>query len=104
MILKNRNIDFDPNEFALTLQQINGSKDDPAEGVVTRYSAELKWVEPFVTQKSQTLNLEIQSWQHGDPTRNYLFVGVSPRETTAEIWKEMRPIRDSFYESNRDHE
>ncbi len=64
---------------------------------LTEYAASVKWTEPFVTQKPQTLNLIIQAWT-GKTTRNgYLFVCVSPHEFKADIWQSMQNIRSTFY-------
>lgn len=64
---------------------------------LTEYSAMVKWIEPFVTQKSQTLNLIIQVWTDKTTMHGYLFVCVSPQDFKAKIWQSMRNIRGTFY-------
>ena len=64
---------------------------------LTEYSATVKWTEPFVTQKPQTLNLIIQAWTGKATKHGYLFVCVSPQDFKAKIWRSMRDIRSTFY-------
>ena len=64
---------------------------------LTEYSATVKWTEPFVTQKPQTLNLIIQAWTGKTTKHGYLFVCVSPQDFKANIWQSMRNIRSTFY-------
>jgi hypothetical protein len=61
--------------------------------VVTGYSGELKWIEPFATGMPQTLYLEIQSWPSASKHR-CVFVCVSPQAAkNAAVWKTLREIR-----------
>lgn len=64
---------------------------------LTEYSATVKWTEPFVTQKPQTLNLIIQAWTDKTTKHGYLFVCVSPQDFKSNIWQSMRNIRGTFY-------
>ncbi|MCH9655506.1 MAG: hypothetical protein K0U86_01380 [Planctomycetes bacterium] len=64
---------------------------------LTEYSATVKWSEPFVTQKPQTLNLIIQVWTGKTTKHGCLFVCVSPQDFKADIWESMRNIRGTFY-------
>ncbi|MEO2047794.1 MAG: hypothetical protein ABGX16_14625 [Pirellulales bacterium] len=67
-----------------------------------RYAGDLKWIEPFTTQKQQTLHLEVDLWANGRTNENYLFVCVSPKDDRAAIWKTMRDLRVSFLSASRD--
>lgn len=68
---------------------------------LTEYAATVKWIEPFVTRKSQTLHLIIQVWTDKTTRDGYLFACVSPQEREAEIWQSMQNIRDTFYRNLR---
>ena len=85
---------IDPSEFTLALKQ---KKSQTSAKGVTRYEAQLKWVEPFATKKEQTLNLEIQTWSRDK--RNYVFACVSPQKRNAAIWKQLHKIRDDYASS-----
>jgi len=93
-VLKDRNVDVDPISYTLKLEKgkasLSGAK---------MYEGDLDWLEPFVTQKPQTLHLELEAWQDAKSKRNFVFVCASPKNTTEAIWKEMRSIRKSFYQT-----
>ena len=97
-VLKNRKVDFDPKSFALKLSAAKATAAEKTAKVKT-YNGDLKWLEPFVTRKPQTLHLEFKTWQDAKSKRNYIFVCASPQKTTEAIWKEMRGIRKSFEQS-----
>ena len=101
-VLKNRNVKLDTVKFALKLKEakVAKSKQKQPSGL-KQYAGDLKWVEPFVTRKPQTLHLEIQSWAGTKKKHNYLFVVVSPKESTAAIWKTMRDLRAAFHRKNQ---
>ena len=97
-VLKDQKVDFDPKSFNLKLEEAKvTAAAQPAEAKM--YKGDLKWLEPFVTRKPQTLHLELNVWQDAKSKRNYIFVCASPKKTTEAIWKEMRDIRKSFYQS-----
>ena len=97
-VLMNRKVDFDPNSFTLKLEEAEASTDTrPADAKTNK--GDLTWLEPFVTRKPQTLHLELEAWQDARSKHNYVFVCASPRKTTEAVWKEMRDIRKSFYQS-----
>lgn len=61
---------------------------------VTGYSGKLDWIEPFASQKPQTLHFEAQLWKHGEQPA--LFLCVSPQKREAKIWESLRKIRSTF--------
>ena len=85
--------DADLKMFALAMQRAT-TTDASGDKAATQYTGVLTWIEPFSTQKSQMLNLEIHTWSKGD--RNYLFACVSPSETKAAVWKQLREIRQAY--------
>jgi len=97
-VLNNQLPDFDPAKIKLELNRKKANAtpttEEQSADVPARYSGTLDWIEPFATQKPQTLNLEILTWAKGD--RNYLFACVSPQAPDAEIWKQLRIIRDDY--------
>ncbi|MEQ9406864.1 MAG: hypothetical protein RIK87_04025 [Fuerstiella sp.] len=99
-VLKGKRVDADPQAFTLRLVPApeNPAPPDPddATGRATlrRYTGILKWVEPFATRQAQTLNLEIQTWHSG--RRSFLFACVAPLPKDAEIWQQLRKIRDDY--------
>ena len=97
-VLKNQKVDFDPKSFTLKLEEVKATAAARPAGAKT-YKGDLIWLEPFVTRKPQTLHLELQAWQDAKSKHNYVFVCASPKKTTEAIWKEMRGIRTSFYQS-----
>jgi len=100
-IFKSRNVKVDTDSFAVKIKQSKPKK--PQKSVpagLKQYDGSVTWIEPFVTQKRQTLTLEIQSWTDKKTGHGYLFVCASPKETTAEIWKTMRNIRGTFHREN----
>ncbi len=91
-------VPVDPSRFSLEVQQVK-SDAKPAQGEkaadsATLYTGALDWVEPFATKRPQKLNLEIRTWSRND--RNYIFVCVSPQDRDADIWKQLREIRDDY--------
>ena len=97
-VLKNRKVDFDPKSFTLKLEEAKATAAARPANAKT-YKGDLKWLEPFVTRKPQTLHLELKAWQDAKSKHNYVFVCASPKKMTEAIWKEMRGIRKSFYQS-----
>lgn len=86
---------LDPTKFTLklkTIKQSDAAKRFPDATI--HYTGVLDWVEPFATKESQTLNLEMQTWKTDQ--HNYLFVCVSPQSRDANIWKQLRKIRDDY--------
>ncbi len=97
-VLKNQKVNFDPKSFTLKLEEAKATAAARPTDAKS-YKGELKWLEPFVTRKPQTLHLELTVWQDAKSKHNYVFVCASPKKTTEAIWKEMRGIRKSFYQS-----
>ena len=100
-VLKNQKVDFDPKSFALKLKEAKATAAARPTGAKT-YNGDLKWLEPFVTRKPQTLHLEIEAWKDAKSKHNYIFICASPKKTTGAIWKDMHGIRKSFYQSRID--
>jgi hypothetical protein len=93
-VLESKKSEVDVSTFTLTVKD---AKEKPAKRTsgeeVTAYVAELKWTEPFVTGKPQTLRMEIQTW-HSDKAKHHcVFICASPQPETAEVWKALREIR-----------
>jgi len=100
-VLKGRNASADTTTFTLKLTATGASVEAPKPPQnLKQYTGDLKWVEPFVTGQSQTLHLEVETWQGEDSKHNYMFVCASPKPKTATIWQQMREIRDSFHRLN----
>lgn len=84
----------DVASFTLTIAEAKEKPGKRATGeAVAAYTGELKWVEPFVTRKAQTLQFDIQVWQNAKHKHHCVFVCVSPQPVTAEVWKNLREIR-----------
>ncbi len=100
-VSKRRNPKLDTEQFSLQLKEAQKTvaKARDARGL-KRYAGDLKWVEPFVTQKAQTLYLEVDTWANSKTGENYLFVCVSPQDKKAEIWKTMLELREKFLKTN----
>ena len=97
-VLKNQKVDVDAKSFTLKLEEAK-TTDVARPAGAKMYNGDLKWLEPFVTRKPQTLHLELTAWQDAKSKHNYVFVCASPKKTTEAIWKEMRGIRKSFYQT-----
>ena len=94
-VARDAEVDVSKFEFKLEKSKKIGSTPKNAKDVV-QYSASLKWLEPFVTKKSQELKLEIQSFSIPGTEKSYLFVSASPQPAEAKIWETMREIRKSL--------
>lgn len=87
-------------DFQLELKKEDAAKAaGPARNEMKFWSGRLQWIEPFATQKPQTLHLELLQWKEG--TRPVLYFAVSPQATDHAIWKEMRDYRAKFEISRR---
>jgi hypothetical protein len=85
-VSKSKKREVDTKAFSLTISEQQGPHRDPE-----RYTGVLKWTEPFATNKSQTLRLEIEalpSAQH-----KCLFICASAQPETAAVWKTLHQIR-----------
>ncbi len=91
-VLKSRGKTVDTSKFTMMLKKQDGEPSKP-----TRYEGNLEWVEPFSTQQTQTLRFEVVTRVR--PDSNLIFVCVSPQESTAKIWTELRSLRGKFYKS-----
>ena len=98
-VMGGKKLPVDTEKFSLDLQEEKSDKPravpaDAGKGEIKIWTGTLKWIEPFATQKPQTLNFEVHLWKKGE--QPVLYFTVSPRETDHAIWKEMRPYRAKF--------
>lgn len=96
-VLNGKLPDLDTSKFTLKMKSAKPIGVAAFPDDTTHYSGVLDWVEPFATKATQKLNLEMQTWKTAK--HNYLFVCVSPQKTNAEIWKQLREIRDGYFAS-----
>jgi hypothetical protein len=86
--------DVDVGTFTLTVKQAADKPGQrPGGEPVEAYVGELKWTEPFVTGKPQTLRLEIHAWAAEKHKHRCLFICASPQPEIAAVWKALREIR-----------
>lgn len=95
-VLGDREPEVDTSEFALKLEKLR-AEEEPANA--TQYHGVLEWVEPFATRKPQKLNLEFIVWSNND--HQYLFACVSPQPKEADIWKQLRAIRNGYLKKQK---
>lgn len=100
-VLRGRDVAVDPKDFTLKLTGGAAAKDADGQKGLTSYRGELKWVEPFVTRKKQTLHFEIEAWQDTAAQNSYLFIIASPQAASEPIWSTMRSIRKRFHEARK---
>lgn len=95
-VMKGKQLAVDAAGFTLGLEKAARAESAPAGAKeVTAYSGKLTWIEPFATQKDQTLHLEVQVWQHGG--RPVVLSCVSPvAPDGGALWKTLRDIRSKF--------
>lgn len=94
-VLASKKQEVDVAKFTLTIKEAKEKSGKRASGdTFMAYAGELKWVEPFATGKAQTLRFEIQTWAAEKHKHQCLFICVSPKPTTDEMWKALREIRD----------
>jgi hypothetical protein len=92
-VLDGKAPEVDFSKFTMTTQKMPPDDDNKTD-TITRYTSQIKWVEPFATKKSQTLNVELHTWTKGE--QNYVFACVSPQSKDAAVWKTLRKIRDDY--------
>ena len=83
-VTRRSGIDVKAASFTLKITPVKDSK--------TRSRAVMTWVEPFATQKPQTLNLEIESVLDSSIKGCLLKIAVSPKPHEGDIWKPMRKM------------
>ncbi len=88
---------LDTSRFSIKIKSVDSG--DDKESKAKQFAAQLKWIEPFVTNKGQQLNLEMTAFADKKNKKNYLFVCASPAKDDAKIWKQLREIRKTFVES-----
>jgi hypothetical protein len=93
-VLGARKQEVDVGTFTLAVKDAPDKPGNrPGGEPVEAYVGELKWTEPFVTGKPQTLRLEIHTWSVEKHKHRCIFIGASPRPETAAVWKTLREIR-----------
>jgi hypothetical protein len=94
-VAKGKKLDVDASKFSVSLKDTTAAKPGqrPTGEELRQYAGELKWVEPFVTGKPQTLRLEIHTWYCDKSKHTCVFMAVSPQPETAAVWKALRDIR-----------
>lgn len=81
--------------FTVKLTQVEPK--EKLKNMPQQWTAELKWVEPFATRKTQTLHMEIRVWKGNQ--KQFLFACVSPQSRKADVWKQLRKIRTDYIKS-----
>jgi hypothetical protein len=64
----------------------------------TAFRCKLHWVEPFKTNKKQTLLVETHAWSIAEKT--HLFFCVSSADWKHDVWKDLSKIRDQYEAAN----
>lgn len=83
--------------FALKLEALEEEHEGAPEAALKAkaWKATLDWVEPFATQKNQTLHFEIHTWEHeGQPVVLSCVSPAKPDQATP--WEALRTIRSKF--------
>jgi hypothetical protein len=93
VIPRRLNKEADVKSFTLTLKEVAKPDNRPTGNAVTAYAGDLKWTEPFVTGKPQTLHLDVHTWKSAKHNRSCVFVAASPQPESAAVWKTLREIR-----------
>jgi hypothetical protein len=93
-VLENQKKDVDVKSFTMTIKDAAKPSKRPTGEDVSAFVGELKWIEPFITAKAQTLRLEIHTWHSEKHQRRCIFICASPQPETAAVWKSLREIRD----------
>ena len=90
---KNKNVDV--STFSVKIKDVTPPKASvrPTGELYYEYTGELLWIEPFVTSKPQTLQLDIHTWYCDKHKHHCVFMCVSPQPKTATVWKTMQEIR-----------
>ena len=94
-VLREKSPELPFDRFTLELKK--GEPKKKLKNMPRQWTAKLNWVEPFATQKTQTLNMEIRTWTGNE--KQFLFACVSPQDHKAEIWKQLRKIRTDYMKS-----
>jgi hypothetical protein len=93
-VARGKNLTVQSDGYSLTIERIKpGETEGPP--ALTHFTGELKWDEPFVTGKPQTLRLEIEAGPVSDSDASYVAICVSPQSPDAAIWTKLREVRKS---------
>jgi hypothetical protein len=95
-VMESKQRSVDTSGFTVTLAKAEKADPVPAGAAdVAAFTATLEWLEPFATQKDQTLHLEVHTWKHGDQL--VVLSCVSPvKPDGGALWKSLRDIRAKF--------
>lgn len=83
-VTRRSGVDVKPASFTLKITPVKDSK--------TKSRAVMTWIEPFATQKPQTLHLEIESVLDDSIKGCLLKIAVSPKLHDSDVWKPMRKM------------
>jgi len=89
----------DTKDFTVKLKPIKAEATKSEPKGIKQFHGDIDWIEPFRTNRRQTLHVELQVWQAKQ--FNYLFVCVSPQAKSAKIWKSLHKVRADFHAANR---
>ncbi|MDJ0840916.1 MAG: hypothetical protein QNK37_30680 [Acidobacteriota bacterium] len=79
----------DPSTFTVS---IRGTRERAwVPGAFGNYRGTIQWVDPFVTEKAQTLNLMIAAWRCEGKTAVYVL--ASPQESGHPVWQQLKEMR-----------
>ena len=95
-VMGGKELTVDTSGFTVSLASSNGKTGAPLSApTATAWTGTLDWVEPFATQKPQTLHLELHVWEHEG--RPVVLSCVSPIAREGDgPWKALREIRSTF--------
>lgn len=94
-VLEQKKQKVDVSAFTISVKEASDKPGKRPDGEpVAGFVGELKWTEPFVTGKSQTLHLEIHAWPVEKRKHRCVFICASPQPATSAVWKTMREVRD----------
>lgn len=92
----------DPKTFKMTVKEMKQDSEKKGEADSKRYSAQMKWTEPFFTKAEQTLHLEVVAQFNTEDKKNYLVVGASPQDprsrslASSKVWQQLRKVQTDF--------
>ena len=87
-----KNVEIDVDKFTLELEKV---KPEDADDAPREWTGTLKWVEPFVTVKAQTLRFDIQTGTLEGGEGVYITMCASPADREADIWQELHSVRET---------
>ena len=91
-VLEGKKQKADVSAVALSLKEYAAENRASGEKV-NAYKGEMKWIEPFTTEKPQALKLDIHVWYSEKHKSHCIFLCASPQAEDAAVWKVLREIR-----------